>query len=61
MEEFENNKEIAERIIIEARTIYALVRLLKADGEKYIEYDAIMRVTERLENIAILLKNKEDV
>ena len=56
--EFENNKEIAERITIEARTIYALARLLKSDAGKCIEYDSIMRATERLEDIAMFLKNK---
>lgn len=58
--EFENNKEIAERIIIEARTIYALARLLKSDVGKCIEYDSIMRTTERLEDIAMFLRNNSN-
>ena len=58
--EFENNKEIAERITIEARTIYALARLLKSDAGKCIEYDSIMRATERLEDIAMFLKNNSN-
>ena len=58
--EFESNKEIAERIIIEARTIYALARLLKSDAGKCIEYDSIMRATERLEDIAMFLRNNSN-
>lgn len=58
--EFESNKEIAERIVMEARTIYALARLLKSDAGKCIEYDSIMRATERLEDIAMFLRNNND-
>ena len=58
--EFENNKEIAERIVMEARTIYALARLLKSDAGKCIEYDSIMRATERLEDIAMFLRNNSN-
>lgn len=58
--EFESNKEIAERIVMEARTIYALARLLKSDAGKCIEYDSIMRATERLEDIAMFLRNNSN-
>ena len=58
--EFESNKETAERIVMEARTIYALARLLKSDAGKCIEYDSIMRATERLEDIAMFLRNNSN-
>lgn len=58
--EFESNREIAERIVMEARTIYALARLLKSDAGKCIEYDSIMRATERLEDIAMFLCNNSN-